>query len=62
MSDSPILLRFTYTAPNGEVEHDETVVIDAVPLYGFEKGISVLGGQGTMTVTFDPPLVAQASE
>lgn len=53
---SACLLRIVAETQFGE-PIDETVVIEQWPLTGFEKGFTLLGMQGTLQFTFDPPLV-----
>jgi hypothetical protein len=57
------LLTFTVTDPlSGARLHDETVVVEASPFYGFEKGFRVLGEQLRLGVRFDPPLTPITEE
>jgi hypothetical protein len=42
---------------DGTVLDTDTVIVDAEPFYGFEKGLRVLGATVTLRLRCDPPLV-----
>lgn len=50
------LIRIAVELEDGTVIHDETVLADTIPFYGFEKGMSSDGVDATLKVEFDPPL------